>query len=331
MTAKSDFSDQINDSPRQNSAYRKRALKILEKISGIFFALFDEIPNCTLTSMNILLLGGSGLLGKYFQKILKDQNISYLAPSRAELDITDENSITDFKTQKNPRNFSHILFCAAYTNVDQAETHQAECEQVNVLGLEKILQWKIPIIHFSTDYVFGHFPTDIEIEEHFPRFPINYYGGTKLRAEKLLEASNVPFWNIRTSWLFGGKNDFVEKILRKSEESSELSIIDDQIGRPTFAKDLVEYTVEKFLRNSLPTGHYHLQGSGEPVSWAGFADFFLRKSGWNGTIKKIPGISLSQAADRPQNSVLKNTRLPDALPDWKDAVQRFLNEQITTP
>jgi len=195
---------------------------------------------------------------------------------------------------------------------------------VNVKGVENILKYKIPIIHFSTDYVFGHFPVDIEIEEEFPRFPINYYGGTKLRAESLLKSSGIQYWNIRTTWLFGGENCFVSKILKKSQEFSELQIVDDEIGRPTFAKDLAEFVTENFIKKEQKIGNYHVQGSGNLVSWADFADFFLRKSGWNGKIQKISGNSLDRSADRPYNSVLKNTKLNLNLRNWEEAVIDFL-------
>ena len=268
----------------------------------------------------ILLLGGTGLLGSEFKDIFNTENIPFLAPTRAELNLVEEISITQFFEKNDPKNFSKIVFCAAYTNVDKAETEQELCKKLNVQSLEKIITYKIPLIHFSSDYVFDA-PEGIEIPEEHPRKALNFYGQTKLWAEEALEKSNTDWWNIRTTWLFGkyGKN-FISTIIQKSQQNESLNIVDDEIGRPTSAKDLATFITENFIKDSQPSGHYHLQNQGEPISWARLTEFILQKP-----VSKIKSSDLNRPAKRPRNSVLKNTKLNENLRDWNNSVQEFLN------
>ena len=273
--------------------------------------------------MKILLLGGTGLLGSEFHKIFKEKNFDFLVPPQRELDLTDFEAVDRFLAHEY---FDRIMYCAGYTDVDNAETERGKCEMMNIRVLENLLVHQVPIVHFSTDYVFNA-PAGIEIPENFERNPINFYGETKLHAEKLLENSDLDFWNIRTSWLFGSaRENFVTKILNAAKEKEVLRIVDNQIGRPTYAKDLAEFVTKYFLENEQPSGHYHLQNIGEPVSWAGFAEYFLKKENADVLIEKISSDELvpPRPAARPKNSVLGNTKLPENLRDWREAVDEFL-------
>lgn len=274
--------------------------------------------------MKILLLGGSGLLGRYFQDIFSAKNIEFLAPTREDFDVSDVEKIREFFEKNNPKEFSKVVYCVAYTNVEKAETERDECESINREGLKNVLKYKIPVVHFSTDYVFGHMPYGVEIEEDFPRFPLNFYGGTKLRAEKLLESNTTDYWNIRTSWLFGNEGDFISKIRKKSADFLELDLVDDQIGRPTYAKDLAQFVTENFLEKSQLKGSYHFQNTGKPISWAEFAEYVLEKTDWHGSVQKKSADFFGFQAERPRNSVLKNTKLSDNLRSWQAAVDEYL-------
>jgi len=284
--------------------------------------------------MNILLLGKTGLLGSEFMEILVTKSrenigINLLAPDRANLDVLDFEQ-ADIILRDN--HIDLIINCTAYTNVDQAEESREECHALNVEAVENLLRYEIPLIHFSTDYIFDA-QKDEEIPENFPRNPLNYYGQTKLEAEKLLETFADKWWNIRTTWLFGkGGDSFISKILEKSRcapqgggENKELEIVSDEIGRPTSAKDLAEFVFKEFIEKQKPTGHYHIQNTGEPVSWANFAEFFLRDNGIKTKIKEISAKSLNRPAKRPINSILKNTKLKNELRDWQDSVRDFLS------
>ncbi len=271
----------------------------------------------------VLLFGKNGLLGSEFYKVFQARGIEFFAPERGELDLLDYGAVRDIVANNKP---SKIILCAAYTDVEKAENEEQElCKRMNVGIVENLLKTKVPIVHFSTDYVFGHFDYGMEIEEELEREPLNFYGKTKQEAEKLLEKSGVLFWNIRTSWLFGeGGKNFVSAILEASQKNEKLRIIHDQVGRPTYAKDLASFVCENFILKKQPFGHYHLQNSGKSVSWAEFAEYFLGKTGWKGAIEQIKSSEWTSSVERPKNSVLKNTKLDEGMRDWKKAVDEFL-------
>jgi len=275
--------------------------------------------------MKVLLLGKSGLLGSEFLEILNEKEIPYEAPSHHELDLLDFDKLDQFLAGNF---FDRILYCVAYTSVDKAETERGACERLNVKVLENILAHRQPIIHFSSDYVFNA-PSGIAIPENFSRHPVNFYGETKKQAEILLENSGLDFWNIRTSWLFGSHGEnFISKISNLAKEHDVLQIVGDQIGRPTYTKDLAEYIIRNFVLTRQESGNYHVQNSGEPGSWADFAEYFLKKKKWEGVIERISSENLENKAARPMNSVLKNTKLVENLRDWHEAVDEFLEEEV---
>ncbi|MCF7905884.1 NAD(P)-dependent oxidoreductase [Candidatus Gracilibacteria bacterium] len=271
--------------------------------------------------MKILLLGKTGLLGSEFLEIFSREGIPFEAPGHHELDLLNFDKVDQFLAGNF---FDLILYCVAYTKVDQAETERGACEQLNVNVLRNILTHRRPIVHFSSDYVFNA-PSNMAIPENFLRQPINFYGETKKQAEILLEHSGVDFWNIRTSWLFGthGEN-FITKILDLSKEHDVLRIVADQVGRPTSTKDLAESVFKNFILNRSDSGHYHIQNSGTPGSWADFAEYFLQKQKWEGRVEPIASENLGKKALRPKNSVLLNTKSPENLRDWHEAVDEFL-------
>jgi dTDP-4-dehydrorhamnose reductase len=273
--------------------------------------------------VKILLLGGTGMLGTEFRKIFDREKITFLAPDRSTLDLENTNSIANFFEKNLPESFEKIVDCAGWTAVDRAESEREKCEAVNVSSLKNLVAYKIPIVHFSTDYVFDA-PENFEIPENFERAPLNFYGETKSRAEHILENSEIRWWNVRTSWLIGefGEN-FVEKILEKSRENLELRIVADEIGRPTFAADLAEHVVKFLVKNSPASGHFHFQNSGPAVSWVEFAEKFLEISGRKNSVKKITAAEISRAAKRPKNSRLKNSKTPPP-PDWRESLEKFL-------
>ena len=278
--------------------------------------------------MKICLFGGSGLLGCEFNRIFETENFDFVSPRSSEVDLTNFAQVDDFIVTQTP---DLIVLCVAYTAVDKAETEPEVCFELNTEVVRNLMKYGIPIIHFSTDYVFDA-PADFEIPEDFPRSPLNVYGRSKVAAEEILEASDTLWWNIRTSWLFGpGGNNFVSTIFRLSQKHSELKIVADQIGRPTYAPDLAEAVTKNFILpfNAhfdkgaiLPKGHYHLQNSGDPVSWADFARYFLSLKAWEGNVKNVTTEEFGALADRPKNSVFQNAKLRP-LPDWQLATEVY--------
>ena len=279
--------------------------------------------SATTRSMRILLLGQTGLLGSEFLRILSARpDIDLLAPTHRELDLLNPTATHELLAGEY---FDRIIDCVAYTHVDQAETERGRCKQMNVEILDMLLQHKSPIIHFSSDYVFDA-PLNTAITEDYPRHPVNYYGETKKQAEELLETKDTMWWNIRTTWLFGdsGKN-FISAILDKSITDPILHVVDDEIGRPTSARDLAKYVIEEFVDKEQPKGHYHLQNSGESCSWAELAEYILRRKNSSSQVRKISGSQLIRTADRPKNSILKNSKLSRSMRSWKDAVDDFIS------
>ncbi len=270
--------------------------------------------------MKICLFGSTGLLGSEFKKVLTQENIECLAPHRGEVQLLNFAGTLEYLSKHQP---DLIINCAAYTDVDRAEGDKDNCFALNVDAVRNITKSGIPMIHFSTDYVFNA-PKNIEIPEDYSLDPQSIYGRSKAQAEEVLEVSDISWWNIRISWLFGpGGKNFVSTISNLAKKKSELSIIDDQVGRPTYAPDLAEFIIENFIKKKQPIGHYHLQNTGDPVSWADFAAYFLKLKNWKGTIKRVDSQTFGAEAERPLNSVLKNTKLPQ-MQDWKDTVKVFL-------
>ncbi len=270
--------------------------------------------------MKICLFGSTGLLGSEFKSQLKNTSFELITPKRLEVQLLNFASVIQFLEREKP---DLIINCAAYTHVDRAEGDKDNCFALNVDAVRNITKSGIPMIHFSTDYVFNA-PKNIEIPEDYSLDPQSIYGRSKAQAEEVLEVSDILWWNIRTSWLFGpGGKNFVSTILKLSKNKTALSIINDQIGRPTYAPDLAEFIIENFIKKKQPIGHYHLQNTGDPVSWADFAAYFLKLKHWKGTIKRVDSQTFGAEAERPLNSVLKNTKLPQ-MQDWKDTVKVFL-------
>lgn len=275
--------------------------------------------------MKILLTGSTGLLGSAFLEILQDTKHEVLSPTRAELNIANTPLIKKY-IEENPVDI--IVHCAAYTAVDQAETDWAHCAAVNIDGITNLLETKIPIIHFSTDYVFnaqaGDFPNGIP--EDTQKSPLNKYGESKASAEKLLEQSKGKWWNIRTSWLYGehGKN-FIDIMQALFESKDSINVVADQIGRLTYDLDLVHSVVDNFIEAEQPSGHYHLQNNGTPVSWAQVAEFVKAQTGASTTINHITSDQYPTPAKRPKYSVLENTKLPK-MPNWEVSLKEYLEK-----
>lgn len=278
--------------------------------------------SATTQTMRILLLGKTGLLGSNFFDLLSArEDIELFAPSHRDLDLLNAAQVNAFLAGQF---FDRIINCVGYTNVDLAETEKGRCKQLNVKVLDTLLSHRQPIINFSTDYIFDA-PVGIPIREDSVRAPLNYYGETKKQAELLLEEYPFLWWNIRTSWLFGtsGKN-FITTILDKAKTEPSLRVVSDEIGRPTSARDLAKFIIEEFINKTPEKGHFHLQNTGDPCSWADLAEYVLQKTGSTTTVNGIFSNSVERPACRPKNSVLSNTKMMRQMRPWKEAVDVFL-------
>lgn len=272
--------------------------------------------------MRVLLLGKSGLLGTELTTLLQGrQGFELFAFGHEDFDINDWKQVAKIIQKTDPQ---FIINATGYTKVDEAEKEHEKAFQINahaVGNLAKICApLKIPIMHFSTDYVFGGHNQNGYLEDEPPN-PINEYGKSKAHGEKLLMESTPYFFLIRTQWLYGhGGKNFVDTILKMTETTNPLRIVNDQFGKPTYVSDLVKAIIPFFQSNNY--GIFHIVNEGV-TSWYEFAKEILRIKGIQKEVVPITSEELNRPANRPKHSVLLNTKLPKLRP-WKEALEEYL-------
>jgi len=274
--------------------------------------------------MKILILGYKGMLGDELVKVFKKNNELTLW-GRDEIDIADQKSVESKIGDLKPE---VVINAAAYTAVDLAEkegkeiAYQVNGEAVGFLA-EACKKNNSVLIHYSTDYVFnGRNKNGYQEDEK--RDPLNEYGQSKARGEELLQKINPKFYLIRLSWLFGinGKN-FVETMLRLAKENKELRVVNDQYGKPTYAKDLAQRTRE-LLESKRPFGIYHLTNEGV-CTWYEFAVKIFELAGIEAKVVPVVSSEFPTPAKRPAYSALVNTKLPLSR-SWQGALEEYLEE-----
>ena len=278
--------------------------------------------------MKFFITGVNGQLGYDVKRELLERGYTdILAPTRVDLDITNEDAVKKMIREYRP---SVIFHCAAYTAVDKAEEEQEKCYQVNVLGTKYLTEAAkevgAKIIYISTDYVFDGTKEGIyQIEDKVN--PVNYYGKTKYLGENFVSKYENHII-VRISWVFGinGKN-FIRTMLNLAESHKELNVVCDQIGSPTYTKDLAGLLVNMFLSNV--KGLYHVTNEGY-CSWYEFAEFIFKESRKKVKVHPILTKDYKTIAKRPLNSKLSKESLDDIgmkrLPEWQDAVKRYICE-----
>ncbi len=275
----------------------------------------------------ILVTGITGQLGYDVAKELEQRGENFIGTTRKELDLSKPDEVKNFIIEKKP---SAVIHCAAYTAVDKAESEAELALTVNGLATRKIAEGCKEIgakmLYISTDYVFGgDGDTPYEISDE--KAPQNIYGKSKLLGEDSVIALLRNYFIVRISWVFGsnGKN-FVKTMLNFDKRRKKISVVDDQIGSPTYTADLAPLLVD--MINSDKYGIYHATNEGF-CSWAEFAEEIFKQSGREITVEKIPTSDYPTPAKRPFNSRLSKKTLDEAgfkrLPDWQDAVTRFLS------
>ncbi|GBG12951.1 dTDP-4-dehydrorhamnose reductase [Novimethylophilus kurashikiensis] len=295
----------------------------------------------------ILLTGASGQVGWELQRALAPLG-RVVAPSSAVLNLADTDSIRRVIREVRPH---LIVNSAAYTAVDRAESEPELAMAVNGTApgilAEEAKRIHAGLVHYSTDYVFdGTKPGPYR--ETDPTHPMGVYGSTKLAGEEAIRAVGVPHLIFRTSWVYGvrGRN-FVLTILRLANERHELSVVDDQIGTPTWSRLIAQTTALTLSQRDIEevSGTYHLSAGGS-TSWHGVAcavieEYRARREsvGWpvlRLQPQNIFPISTDQyptTAQRPANSMLDNGKLAKvfglALPDWRASLQMALDDAAT--
>ena len=275
---------------------------------------------------NILVTGSTGQLGSDVVKELLKRGYSTLSPNRSELNLCSEDNIRNYILNSN---CEAIVHCAAYTQVDKAEDEKDLCIKINATATKHIAKCakilNIPMIYISTDYVFDG-TKDGKYTENDETNPINIYGESKLAGEKYVQEILDKYYIVRTSWVFNinGKN-FIETMLRLSKANNQLSIVNDQIGSPTYTKDLSRLLVD--MLETSKYGLYHATNEGY-CSWYEFANTIFKLANINIDIKAINSNEYASRAKRPMNSKLSKDKLIEygfkPLPHWEDALKDYL-------
>lgn len=271
----------------------------------------------------ILLTGSNGMLGQDLSAILEDEGYEVIETDIATLDITNSEQIKKVLDEYNP---DCVVHCAAYTNVDGAETDLETATLVNVKGTENLAKVcavkDITLVYISTDYVFDGTKKEayLPIDE---TNPLNNYGKTKLEGEKAVQKYCKKYYITRTSWLYGhhGKN-FVETMISLADKP-ELKVVDDQIGCPTWTVELSN-GIAQLLEDEAEYGIYHICGSGE-TSWYGFAKEIFKLIGEKGkevNLKPCKTEDFPRPAKRPKHSAMNNNGI---CRNWKAALKDYIN------
>ena len=278
--------------------------------------------------MKILLTGSNGQLGHDFKKIFDKKNIEYIATDYKELDITSDEDLNKF-FQKN-EGITHVINCAAYNDVDKAETDK-KVWLLNAEAPKKLAEFSKKIgaifVTYTTDFVFDGEKNSPYMEDDKTN-GISEYGKSKAQGEKdVLEAYDKSFV-IRTSWVFGiANNNFNKQVINWSKSRNELNIVDDQVSVPTYSMDLAEFSwkliqTEKF-------GLYNITNDGVASKYDQ-AKYVLEKIGWKGTLGRAKTADFNLPAKRPAYSKLDSSKveklLGEKIPTWQSGIDRFLEE-----
>ncbi len=285
--------------------------------------------------MNILITGANGQLGHEMQRVAKESNDNYIFTDVAEgyenLDITNLDAIRQ-TVKKN--NIEVIVNCAAYTNVDRAESDFPTANLINNTAAGNLAtamkEVDGTLIHVSTDYVFQG-DRNIPCREDWPTNPLGVYGKTKLAGEKSIEATGCRHIILRTAWLYSqwGKN-FVKTMQSLTASKDSLKVVFDQVGTPTFAGDLADAIAHIINTRQLDkTGIYHFSNEGV-CSWFDFAKVICELSGNTCDIQPCYSEEFPSPVERPHFSVLDKSKLKSTfgikVPYWTDSLKTCIKQ-----
>jgi dTDP-4-dehydrorhamnose reductase len=271
----------------------------------------------------IAVLGANGQLGSTFVRSL---NYSCHAVTRDELDLEDSASIEPWVRATNPE---LVINCAAYTAVDAAEADPGIARKVNAVAVgalaEATARHGAGLVTFSTDYVFDGTKATGYVESDQPN-PLNVYGRTKLEGEQLAQAADPDALVVRTSWLLSSTHHNFLTTMLELMAKGEVSVVNDQRGRPTFVDDLVPAVLSATAAGV--SGILHLTNQGE-TTWFGLAREIAVLAGFDpDLVKPTTSAGLDRPALRPKNSVLDSERLEhvgiDPLPEWRSGLMKVV-------
>ena len=278
--------------------------------------------------MRVLVTGVKGQLGHDVMNELEKRGYEGVGVDVEEMDITDAEAVDKVIHEAH---VDAVVHCAAWTAVDAAEDNVEMCRKVNAYGTENIAkvcgELDIPMIYLSTDYVFdgmGERPwePDDPVTE-----PLNVYGQTKYEGELAVEKYAKKHYIVRIAWVFGvnGKN-FIKTMLKLAKTHDRLTVVDDQIGTPTYTYDLAILLVDMLETDKY--GKYHVTNEGGYISWYDFAKEIFRQAGVNVEVVPVTAEEYKAKAKRPYTSRMSKEKLTangfKRLPSWQDALKRYL-------
>ena len=276
--------------------------------------------------MNILVTGASGQLGSEIrEKSIKYSQYKFFFEDSKSLDITDFDKVEVFVVENN---INVVINCAAYTAVDKAEIEERDAENINLQGVKNLtsaLKDRGRLIHISTDYVFNGKSYEPYKEEDNVD-PIGVYGKTKRLGEEHILTSEVESLIIRTSWVYSSfGNNFVKTMMRLGKERNELNVIFDQVGSPTYARDLVLVCLDAIDKDfSKLSKIYHYSNEGV-ASWYDFAKAIMEISGIDCDVYPIETKDYPTPAKRPNYSLLNKSKIKKefniTIPYWRDSLK----------
>lgn len=285
-------------------------------------------------SKKVIVLGKGGQLASELQ-YLKSQDKDWNFLSIDELDICNKKAVSEY-FKNNSCNY--IVNCAAYTSVDKAEEEIKACYNVNLNGVEnllEVLQGKdIGLIHISTDYVFNGEKSEPYNEKDLTS-PIGVYGNSKLAGEIAICNSKIKSIIIRTSWLYSNYgHNFVKTMLNFGTQKDEIGVINDQFGSPTYANDLAKIIIKvvedkNYTWSTGDVFHYSNEGS---CSWYEFALEIFKISKIDVNVKKVTTEKYPTKANRPKYSLLDKSKVKDVfginIPNWKYSLREMLEKEL---
>lgn len=280
---------------------------------------------------SFLVSGSQGQLGRAFARhFQKDGQRCYCLP-KTQLDIANPDQVHAVIKELKP---SVFINCAAYNNVDLAESQPQEALRVNAAGVATLAQicreQKVFLFHYGTDYIFDGEKGTPYTEQDVPH-PVSQYGASKLEGERAVTSILSDYLVFRVSWVFGhGERNFLAKALAWAKNKKELRIADDEISCPSFVDDVAATSLLAFSRGL--TGLYHANNSGYCSRYA-WVKFFFQNRGIDNTIVPVSAKEFPLPAKRPRFSAMSNQTLSTLLniqiPSWQDAVKRFIETHTT--
>jgi dTDP-4-dehydrorhamnose reductase len=274
----------------------------------------------------ITILGGKGMLGSDVAQVIQKRGLTVKVYDLPEFDMTDPQQMGEVVFSSEV-----IVNCAAYTNVEKAQSETAAANQVNGFAVGRLGQLAgqmgVPVLHISTDFVFDGTKNGPYVETDLAH-PLSVYGSSKLLGEKLLAESGCSHSIVRVQWTYGRNGvNFITKILDASRTKDVLQVVDDQIGSPTHTLDAADALCDMLQMESFPVGLYHFAAAGY-VSRFKMTEFLFERLGIRTKLKPCKTADFKTAARRPLNSRFDCTKIQTLLakpiPTWQEMLTHYL-------